>query len=107
MKNWILSLVQTASKEQLHGIPRSRRICTRHDNVVYWILKIITIHLMTPEGISNDIRSGRAYFNAEFNFRVRHVMIKTGHKILTENKLYHKKPDIMIRFTNSAEIIID
>lgn len=131
MDSWRLSLLISASEEQLHGlgcIPGRRRKCrrgcnvdetayhvvsacpnnayiTRHDNVVHWVIKTILNSMEAPLEIINNFQFGRATLNTDFLYQQHLVSIRAGNKILTEKRLYHNKPDIFIKMHNRIIII--
>lgn len=73
--------------------------------MVYWTLKAILQSLKAPDVLTN-IQFGKAVYHAEFVNRNRRVKIEAGQKIITERKIYHNKPDIVIKFTNPDEIFM-
>ncbi|XP_045470568.1 uncharacterized protein LOC123677883 [Harmonia axyridis] len=132
MDSWRLSLLHSAAEEQLHGlgcIPGRTRVCrrgcgntetayhvtsscptnmyiSRHDNVVHWLLKTILTTTNAPEDIIMGLQFGKATLMTDYEQQGRSISIRAGHKILTEKKMYHNKPDIMIKLSNPDRIIL-
>lgn len=132
MDDWRFSMLHSAAEEQLHGLGatacRSKkcRRCgsanetayhvssgciinsytTRHDHVVHWVLKTILLNLEVPADILASFPFGKVSFNPTFRSRGREVVVRAGGKILTEKRLHHNKPDLMIRFENPNTIYL-
>ncbi|CAH0555597.1 unnamed protein product [Brassicogethes aeneus] len=134
LDGWRLTLLQAAAEEQIHGlgaIPEYRRRCrrgcandetayhvatacpsnefiTRHDNLVYWILKAILGATGAPKPTTESLFFGKATLNAQYtNIKnQRNMTVIAGHPIITEYNLHHNKPDILVKLENPTEVII-
>lgn len=84
----------------------NHRYTHRHDCVVYWTLKALLQILKARDVLTTNIQFGKALYHAEFINKSKSVKIEAGYKIITEWKIYHNKPDILIKFTNPDEIFI-
>ena len=71
---------------------------TRHDQVVYWLLKTILQSTGAPEQVQKDLHFGRAAMNTDYeSTEGQKYRIRAGQSILTERPLHHNKPDIMVQ----------
>ncbi|XP_044750655.1 uncharacterized protein LOC123310990 [Coccinella septempunctata] len=131
LDTWRRGVLMSATEEQLHGLgslPMRRNcrrgcnhaetayhvsascICneytTRHDNVVYWTLKTLLTSLRAPNNYIRNLQFGQSTCRVDFEANNRKVSIQAGQKLLTERRLYHNKPDILVKLTNPSEIFI-
>ncbi|XP_044750445.1 uncharacterized protein LOC123310835 [Coccinella septempunctata] len=128
MDSWRLGVLLSASEEQIHGLganPNNRRKCqlgcgldensyhvacacpsraatTRHDFIVHWVLKILLQGLGAPDELRRELQFGKASLNCD----IGKIKIQAGNKILTGKKIYHNKPDIMVRTTDPDKIYL-
>lgn len=131
MNEWMRAVLQAAAEEQLHGVSAihhrrkcrrgcqrdetayhvaaacpTRRYIYRHDYIVHWVLKAIMQSLREPKQMVRNIQFGKATCNVTFESGGRKINVEAGIKILTEKRIYHNKPDVVVRLANPQEIII-
>lgn len=124
-------MLQAAAEEQLSGLgaypQRSRCIkgcnadetayhiaCScpvrattpRHDFIVHWVLKTILRCTRAPEDTQKNFQFGKATMKCSYVHEGRTISVETGNKILTGKKLYHNRPDIVVKLTNPTIIYI-
>ena len=126
IEDWTTRLIRSAAEEQVHGLgsnPAARKRCrlgcnayensyhvisacitpaytSRHDYIVYRILKSIMIGSQAPEEILAQLKFRKASIVVEYKWGERDVKIRAGPKIMTDPELHHNRPDIMVILTN-------
>lgn len=128
-----LSLINAAAEEQIYalrpkndsGIHRCRFGCgvnetayhvattchkhtytPRHDGVVYWLLRTCLNALKAPDHVKTMVKYNKAALNTDFITNTNEISIRAGIPIVTNNKLKHNKPDIVIHLKGTEEKII-
>ena len=132
IESWVTTLIRNAAEEQVHGLganPAARRKCrmgcnndetayhvaascitpayaSRHDYIVFWILKSILQSTQAPEQIQSQLNFRKANLVVEYNWNDRNVKIQAGVKVRTEPELYHNRPDIIVTLTNPNKVYV-
>lgn len=124
--------LHAAAEEQVHGlgaIPANRRKCRlgcnadetayhvtsaclvpaynyRHDLIVYWVIKNIMEATSAPEETIANLQFAKATACTEYTWKKRRITIRAGMKVISDPKLHHNRPDIMVQMTHPDEVYV-
>ena len=73
---------------------------------MFWLLKYIFQNTQAPTDVQKYLAFSKSSIVADYNWNNRRVILRAGVKILTEDKLYHNRADVLVHITNPDEIFV-